>query len=205
VRQETQVVRAALHCEALHRATVIRLPKAPPEVGSVGNMALPLGDDEEVSSRGSTEYANYIAEQVAREDARQKSFEARATSVVTTSGVLATLLLGFATLTKPATGGKSAGRFVLPQASHDWVRWALIAFAAGRGRGRGFGSEQGAGDGCVFRRGRVFCSPEKQQRRGGSSTNINASAALVLVAGAALCHGLRHLLGRSSRLNFAGF
>jgi hypothetical protein len=86
-------------------------------------------DSEVSAAKGSTVYSDYIAEQVAREDARQKSFEARATAVVTTSGVLATLLLGFTTLTKPASTGKVAGRFVLPPASHDWVRRALVAFA----------------------------------------------------------------------------
>jgi len=119
-------LREAVFLFALLRFVVVRLRKAVLRLREP--VALPVRD--EVSSSGSTVYADYIAEQIVREDARQKSFEARATAVVTTSGVLATLLLGFATLTKPATTGKGASRFVLPQASHDWVRWALFAFAA---------------------------------------------------------------------------
>lgn len=75
--------------------------------------------------RGSALYAEYIAEQVKREDERKASLETRGIAVVTTSGALATLLLGFATFTK-----SPRGQFVLPDASHEWVKRALILFTA---------------------------------------------------------------------------
>jgi len=74
---------------------------------------------------GSRLYADYIAEQLAREDERKASLESRGVIVVTTSGTLATLLLGFATLTK-----RSHGQFVLPHPSHEWVKWALVLFTS---------------------------------------------------------------------------
>jgi hypothetical protein len=39
-------------------------------------------------------YAGYIAEQLANQEARKKSLEDRAATVITTSGVLATIMLG---------------------------------------------------------------------------------------------------------------
>jgi len=66
--------------------------------------------------QGSTIYSDYIAEQVTREDARKASLESRGIGVVTTAGALATLLLGFTTLTK-----KANHQLLLPHASQGWV------------------------------------------------------------------------------------
>lgn len=49
-------------------------------------------------------YANYISEQLANQEARKKSLEDRGSSVITTSGALATILLG---LTSFAAGKTS--------------------------------------------------------------------------------------------------
>jgi hypothetical protein len=43
---------------------------------------------------GDSHYADWIGEQLAREDARKESLEKRALAVITTSGALATLLFG---------------------------------------------------------------------------------------------------------------
>jgi hypothetical protein len=69
-------------------------------------------------------YAAYIAEQIAREEDRKKSIEARGVTVITTSGTLATLLLGLAALTT-----RSSATFTLPASAEDPLEWSLIAFA----------------------------------------------------------------------------
>lgn len=87
-------------------------------------------------SHGRTVYFDYVAEQIKREDERKASFESRAVAVVTTSGVLVTLLLGLATLAKRVEkqlvlpDASRQEQFVLPEASHQWVKWALIFFIA---------------------------------------------------------------------------
>lgn len=73
---------------------------------------------------GSPVYADYIALQVAREDQRKSSLEARGVMVVTTSGVLATILLGLATLTK-----KQDAAFALPDSARWWIIAALVCLA----------------------------------------------------------------------------
>jgi hypothetical protein len=45
---------------------------------------------------GSSVYSEYIAEQVAREDARKESLEGRGQAVLTTAGAISTLLFGLA-------------------------------------------------------------------------------------------------------------
>ena len=74
---------------------------------------------------GRSVYAEYIAEQIQRQEERKKSIEARGVTVITTSGTLATLLLGLAALTT-----KEQTTFTLPTAAQDPLEWALIAFAA---------------------------------------------------------------------------
>src|SRR4051812_49050206 len=54
------------------------------------------------SPPGAPVYADYIAEQVVREDARKESVERRGLAVVTTSGALATLLFALAALSTKA-------------------------------------------------------------------------------------------------------
>lgn len=72
-------------------------------------------------------YSDYIGEQLAREEQRKNSLQAGGFAVVTTSGALATLLLGLAALSKKNQDSK--GTFVLPESSHVWLRWALVFFA----------------------------------------------------------------------------
>lgn len=71
-------------------------------------------------------YADYIAQQVAREEQRKASLENRAASTLTSCGAFATLLLGLITFT---TKG-AAHQLRLPSPSHSWVVGALALFAA---------------------------------------------------------------------------
>jgi hypothetical protein len=73
---------------------------------------------------GSAIYAEYFAQQLEREDERKSSLEARGVLVVTTSGVLSTILLGLATLTK-----KQGAAFALPHSARWWVIAALVLLA----------------------------------------------------------------------------
>jgi len=68
-------------------------------------------------------YAAFISQQVAVEEARKASLEARGVATITASGALATVLLGIVTLTKSKNG-----TFVLPEPSRPWLQYALIAF-----------------------------------------------------------------------------
>lgn len=77
------------------------------------------------AQRGSSLYADYIGDQITLEDMRKSSLEARGVTVITTSGALATLLFGVAALAK-----KSQRDFLLPTASHEWIKWALILFTS---------------------------------------------------------------------------
>ena len=63
---------------------------------------------------GRSVYADYIAEQIARQEERKRSIEARGVTVITTSGRLATLLLGLAALTT-----REEQTFTLPAAAQD--------------------------------------------------------------------------------------
>jgi hypothetical protein len=78
-----------------------------------------------VTPVGSTVYSDYIAEQVAREEERKTSLESRGVGVVTTSGALATLLLGFTTLAK-----KAGQHLLLPTEARGLVHLAMAFFAA---------------------------------------------------------------------------
>jgi hypothetical protein len=69
-------------------------------------------------------YAAFIAGQLARQDERKRSLESRGITVVTTSGVLATLLLGFVSFTH------AGQRFVLPENAHQPVKYAVVLFTA---------------------------------------------------------------------------
>jgi hypothetical protein len=77
-----------------------------------------------LAARGFTIYGGFIGEQISLENEQKKSIESRGLAVVTTSGALATLLLGFATF----AGRRSSGHLALPPATHGWIKWALIFF-----------------------------------------------------------------------------
>jgi hypothetical protein len=81
-------------------------------------------DDETDGEVRNTTYADFLSQQVDVEEARKGSLEARGVTTITTSGALATVLLGIVTLTKG-----SSGTIVLPEASRLWVELALAAFA----------------------------------------------------------------------------
>ena len=70
-------------------------------------------------------YGQFIREELATQDARKASFEQRGVAVITTSGTLATLLLGLAALSTNASA-----TFVLPQEARPWVTGALFGFFA---------------------------------------------------------------------------
>lgn len=72
--------------------------------------------------RGGSIYAAYIKEQLAAQEARKASIEQRGLGVITTSGVLASLLLG---LTAVLTG---ADDYQLPDGAKPWLFAATIAF-----------------------------------------------------------------------------
>jgi hypothetical protein len=80
------------------------------------------GSSDDVARGGLRVYADYIAEQVALQEARKGSIESRAVFVLTSSGALATLLLGLA-----AFAGKTDA-LALSDASEGWLRIAIIAF-----------------------------------------------------------------------------
>lgn len=73
---------------------------------------------------GATVYASYIAAQVTRQEERKRSFEQRGLAVITTSGVLVSLLFG---LTAVLTG---TADYQLPHASRSWILAALVCFVA---------------------------------------------------------------------------
>ena len=77
--------------------------------------------DASQAKPGSAIYADYFAKQLDREGERKASLEARGVLVVTTSGVLSTILLGLATLTK-----KKDAAFALPDSARWWVVAALV-------------------------------------------------------------------------------
>lgn len=76
---------------------------------------------------GGSVYASYIKSLLDYEQARKASLEAKATAVITTSGVLVSLLFG---LVAVITGAKT---FVLPVASHGWLVTAIVLFVGATG------------------------------------------------------------------------
>ncbi|MGW6918270.1 hypothetical protein ACWGB8_31330 [Kitasatospora sp. NPDC054939] len=64
------------------------------------------------NDRGSTTYLDFISDLLATEEARKASLEARGIAVVTTSGVLASLLLGLVAVIAKST------TFVFPDSAH---------------------------------------------------------------------------------------
>jgi hypothetical protein len=70
-------------------------------------------------------YADFVKDELAAQDARKASFEQRGITVITTSGVLVTLLLGLAALST-----KKADTFVLPAGADDALSIALVLFVA---------------------------------------------------------------------------
>jgi hypothetical protein len=96
-------------------------PGPPPDIGQACCLShSPASDSED----GAAIYAAYVAAQVASQDERKHSFEQRGLAVITTSGVLVSLLFGLtATLT-------SAAGYELPHASRGWILGALVCFVA---------------------------------------------------------------------------
>jgi hypothetical protein len=72
--------------------------------------------------RGSTVYAAYIEDQLVTQNARKQSIEARGIAVITTSGVLVSLLFGLAAV---LTG---ADNYQLPSGAEPWLYAALVGF-----------------------------------------------------------------------------
>jgi uncharacterized membrane protein YcjF (UPF0283 family) len=79
----------------------------------------PAAEDRE---DGAAVYAAYIAAQVVAQEERKSSFEQRGLAVITTSGVLVSLLFG---LTAVLTG---AARYQLPEVSRIAILAALVFF-----------------------------------------------------------------------------
>lgn len=74
---------------------------------------------------GYASYAAFVKDELAAQDARKASFEQRGITVITTSGALATLLLGLAALST-----KKADTFVLPHPADTYLAISLVLFAA---------------------------------------------------------------------------
>jgi hypothetical protein len=72
---------------------------------------------------GARLYADYIEKQLAREEERRKSLESRGITVITSSGTLATLLLGLVALST-----RSQSTFQLPHDARTPLALALVAF-----------------------------------------------------------------------------
>lgn len=74
---------------------------------------------------GEATYAEFVKDELDVQDARRASFEQRGITVITTSGALATLLLGLGALST-----KRSNTFVLPETSEVLLALALLCFAA---------------------------------------------------------------------------
>jgi|SRR5215207_7654715 len=72
--------------------------------------------------RGSTLHAAYIKEQLAAQEVRKASIEQRGAGVITTSGVLVSLLFGLAAI---LTGAEN---YQLPGHAKSWLLAAMISF-----------------------------------------------------------------------------
>jgi hypothetical protein len=68
-------------------------------------------------------YGEFVKEELAVQDARKASFEQRGLAVITTSGVLVTLLFALAALST-----KRSQTFVLPSSARTWLEIALVLF-----------------------------------------------------------------------------
>jgi hypothetical protein len=79
----------------------------------------------EDGNSGEATYAEFVKDELDAQDARKASFEQRGITVITTSGVLATLLLGLAALST-----KESRTFVLPDSSETLLAIALLFFVA---------------------------------------------------------------------------
>lgn len=83
-------------------------------------MSTPTPDDGNV-------YAEYVKSLLDYEQSRNDAIEAKASTIVTTSGILVTLLFG---LVAVVTNAKS---FQLPTDSHGWLTSAVILFVIATG------------------------------------------------------------------------
>jgi len=72
-------------------------------------------------------YAAFIKSQLDYEQSRRSALEARASSIITSSGVLVTLLFGLVAVITKATN------FRLPQDSHVWLVAAVLMFVVATG------------------------------------------------------------------------
>jgi len=79
-------------------------------------------ENETATKPGTAAYAELLKEELAAQEARKASFEQRGLAVVTTSGALAALLFGLASL---AMTGKIQS---LPSDAKVWLAVALVAF-----------------------------------------------------------------------------
>jgi hypothetical protein len=81
------------------------------------------GDATEAESSGVAIYGAFVDAELQAQNARKASFEQRGIAVVTTSGVLVTLLFALAGLSTQA-----AATFVLPRSARGWLVAALVSF-----------------------------------------------------------------------------
>jgi len=82
------------------------------------------GDDATTTeASGVAVYGAFVDAELKAQDARKSSFEQRGVAVVTTSGVLVTLLFALAGLSTQASS-----TFVLPHSARAWLVAALISF-----------------------------------------------------------------------------
>ena len=72
---------------------------------------------------GLATYGAFLKDEIAAQDARKTSFEARGLAVITTSGTLVTLLFALAALST-----KRQATFVLPASAQGWLEDALALF-----------------------------------------------------------------------------
>ena len=77
----------------------------------------------ESASNGYEAYGQFVKDELAVQDARKASFEQRGLAVITTSGVLVTLLFALAALST-----KRSATFVLPHSARTWLSIALLLF-----------------------------------------------------------------------------
>jgi hypothetical protein len=98
----------------------------PEGAGTPGPSSEPVGPSDRRPALddlgGASVYGAYVAAQVASQEERKRSFEQRGLAVITTSGVLVSLLFG---LTAVLTG---AAGYHLPHASRGWILAALACF-----------------------------------------------------------------------------
>lgn len=76
------------------------------------------------SDGAAEEYAAFVAELLASQEARKSSIEQRGVAVITTSGALVTALFALVALLTKSNG------YTLPKSAHGWLGIALVLFAA---------------------------------------------------------------------------